>query len=40
MAEFAKAVASCIANWSKNTAECNGNADAHKELDEILAKYF
>ena len=44
MTEFSKAVASCIAEWSKRSADCNGNKEcleyAARQLRECLDAAF
>jgi hypothetical protein len=38
MTEFSKAVASCIAEWSKSSAACNGNTECLEQSAKQLRK--
>jgi hypothetical protein len=38
MTEFSKAVASCIAEWSKRSADCNGNIECLEQSARQLRK--
>jgi hypothetical protein len=38
MTEFSKAVASCIAEWSKRSADCNGNTECLEQSAKQLRK--
>jgi hypothetical protein len=38
MTEFSKAVASCIAEWSKRSADCNGNIECLEQSAKQLRK--
>jgi hypothetical protein len=38
MTEFSKSVTSCIAEWSKRSAECNGNTECLEQSASQLRK--